>query len=87
MILNMERSYENYVQKVKKANETIAVLENELYHVRKRLQGNRNDNKLIEELIRVTLHMSSTVNELEHCQSVLDKRNNLIHRINESKYY
>ncbi|PWA04089.1 hypothetical protein [Flavobacterium psychrotolerans] len=83
----MERSYENYVQKVKNAKETIEVLENELYHIRKKLQSNRSNNELIQELITVTLNMSSTVNELEHCQSVLDKRNNLIHRINESKYY
>lgn len=83
----MERSYENYVQKVKKAKEIIGELENELYEVRKKLQNNRNDVSLLQELRRTTLNMSSTVNELEYYQSVLDKRNYLISTINENKYY
>jgi hypothetical protein len=83
----MERSYENYVQKVKKAKEIIGDLENELFEVRKKLQNNRNDVNLLQELRRTTLNMSSTVNELEYYQSVLDKRNYLISTINENKYY
>ena len=83
----MERSYENYVQKVKKAKEIIGNLENELFDVRKKLQNNRNDIELLQELRRTTLNMSSTVNELEYYQSVIDKRNYLISTINENKYY
>jgi len=68
----MENSCDRYVLQVKKAKETVAILENELHQIRLKLKNNPMDANFLRELKRVTLDMTITLNELEHSQSMLD---------------
>lgn len=68
----MENPCDRYVLQVKKAKETVAVLENELHQIRLKLKNNATNADLLRELKRITLDMTITLNELEHSQSMLD---------------
>lgn len=68
----MENSCDRYVLQVKKAKETVGVLEAELHQIRLKLRNAPTDATLLRELKRITLDMTITLNELEHSQSMFD---------------
>lgn len=69
----MKLSRQDYLQQISKAKETIAILENELHQIRLKLQKSPNNAIHLQELKRINLDMTITLNELEHSQSFLDK--------------
>jgi len=68
----MENSCDRYVLQVKKAKETVGVLENELHQIRLKLKTAPTSAEYLRELKRITLDMTITLNELEHSQGLLD---------------
>ena len=69
----MELSHQDYLHQVKKAKETVGILEHELHQVRLKLQKSPNSAMHLQELKKVNLDLTITLNELEHSQSFLDK--------------
>ena len=69
----MELPCEKYQQQVKKAKETVGILENELHQIRLKLKNAPTDAAFLKELKRITLDMTITLNELEHSQNLLDE--------------
>lgn len=59
---------QEYELQIRKARETIMVLETKLIHVRQKLERDPEDALLARELKQITLDMTITVNELEHAQ-------------------
>lgn len=57
---------------IKKAHETIGLLEEKLNHIQLKLQDNPDDAVFRRELKQITLDMTITLNELEHAQSELE---------------
>ena len=68
----MENSCDRYVLQVKKAKETVGILEGELHQIRLKLKTAPTNADFLRELKRITLDMTITLNELEHSQSMLD---------------
>lgn len=68
----MEDSCQLYEQQVKKAKETIDILENKLQEVRLKLEQT-NNYEYLKQLRLLTLDMTITLNELEHSQFNLDQ--------------
>ena len=69
----MENVCDRYALEVKKAKETVAMLESELYEIRIKLRDEPNHSGYLQELKKITLDMTITVNELEHSQSRYDE--------------
>jgi len=68
----MENSCDKYVLQIKKAKETVGILEGELHQIRLKLKSAPMNADFLRELKRITLDMTITLNELEHSQSMLD---------------
>jgi len=68
----MENPCNKYILQVKKAKETVGILEDELYQIRLKLRNNPTSADFLKELKRITLDMTITLNEIEHSQSLLD---------------
>lgn len=68
----MKMPYQEYEMQIKKAYETISLLEEKLNHVQLKLQKSPDDAIFRRELKQITLDMTITLNELEHAQSVLE---------------
>ena len=68
----MDNSCQLYEQQVKKAKETIAILETKLEELTLNLEKT-NSSFVLQELRKTTLDMTITQNELEHSQFNLDK--------------
>lgn len=63
----MNDSCQFYEQQVKKAKETVGILEDKLNEIRLKIQkSNRAED--LQQLRKITLDMTITLNELEHCQ-------------------
>lgn len=69
----MENVCHKYVLQVVKAKEMLGTLEAELHDVRNRLKINPTHSGYLKELKKITLDMTITLNELEHCQYMLDE--------------
>lgn len=67
----MNDSCQLYSDQVKKAKETIALLENQLHEIRLKIQKD-NKAEYYQELRQLTLDMTITLNELEHSQDNLE---------------
>jgi hypothetical protein len=67
----MKENHQLYAQQVQKAKETIALLENETQQIQQKLQKNPNSAVYLQELKRISLDMTITLNELEHSESAL----------------
>ena len=68
----MNDSCQIYEQQVNKAKETVAILEDKLHEIRLKIQK-KNRAEDLQELRKITLDMTITLNELEHCQYKLDQ--------------
>lgn len=68
----MNDSCHIYQQQVNKAKETIGILEDKLHEIRLKIQKNNRAEDL-QELRKITLDMTITLNELEHCQDNLER--------------
>lgn len=68
----MNDSCQMYVDQIKKAKETVEMLENQLHEIRLQIQKN-NDANDYQMLRKLTLDMTITLNELEHSQFNLDQ--------------
>lgn len=68
----MENVCHKYMLQIQKVRETIDYLENELDRIRKKLKDSPNHSDSLRELKQRTLDMTITLNELEHCQSMLE---------------
>jgi len=68
----MNDSCQIYEQQVNKAKETVAILEDKLHEIRLKIQK-KNRAEDLQELRKITLDMTITLNELEHCQYNLEK--------------
>ena len=68
----MNDSCQIYEQQVSKAKETVAILEDKLHEVRLKIQKS-NKAEYLQELRKITLDMTITLNELEHCQYNLEQ--------------
>ena len=64
---------EIYQQEIRKAKQTIGVLENELHLIRLKLQKNPTSAIFMQELKNIMIDMTITLNELEHAQYSLEK--------------
>lgn len=62
-------SCQEYELQIKKARETITLLEARLEKVRSKLERSPEDATFRRELKQVTLDMTITLNELEHAES------------------
>jgi len=82
----MKDNCQQYKQEIEKAKETIGLLEGELHEIRLKLKNSPNNAILMQEMKRVTLDMTITLNELEHSQNSLDRCMMEYSRIDESKY-
>jgi len=83
----MKNNCQQYKQEIEKAKETIGLLESELHEIRLKLKNSPNNAIFMQEMKRVTLDMTITLNELEHSQNSLDRCMMMEHnRIDESKY-
>lgn len=69
----MENECYKYVLQVVKAKETLGVLESDLHDIRLKLKNNPTHAGHLKELKKITLDMTITLNELEHCQYMLDE--------------
>jgi len=69
----MENVCHKYVLQVIKAKETMGMLEEELHDIRLKLKTNPTHAGYLKELKKITLDMTITLNELEHCQYMLDE--------------
>lgn len=69
----MENACHKYVLQVVKAKETLGILEGDLHNIRIKLKSNPTDAGHLKELKKITLDMTITLNELEHCQYMLDE--------------
>jgi hypothetical protein len=65
----MENVCYKYALQVIKAKETMGTLEAELHEIRLRLRNEPTHSGYLKELKKITLDMTITLNELEHCQS------------------
>ncbi len=83
----MDHTYDKYMEQATKAKEIVVLLENELYHLRITLEGQPNNTNIHQEIRRKMLDLTITNNELEHCQSVIERRMSQIKKIDENKYY
>jgi hypothetical protein len=73
-ILNaMEEICQKYKQQVNKAKETVALIEDEMYQIRLKLQKDPNNAVYLQELKNTTLDMTITLNELEHSQNAFEQ--------------
>jgi len=68
----MENACHRYVLQVMKAKETMGMLEAELHEIRLNLRNNPTHSGHLKDLKKITLDMTITLNELEHCQSMLE---------------
>ena len=68
----MNDSCKLYSDQVKKAKETVALLENQLHEIRLKIQKD-NKAEYYQELRQLTLDMTITLNELEHSQYNLEQ--------------
>lgn len=69
----MENVCHKYVLQVVKAKEMLGTLEEELHDIRLKLKTNPAHADHLKELKKITLDMTITLNELEHCQYKLDE--------------
>ncbi len=69
----MENVCDKYVQQLNKAKETMGILEGELHDIRLKLKNEPTHANYLKELKKITLEMTITLNELEHCQYRLDE--------------
>jgi hypothetical protein len=69
----MEDQCSKYKQKVSKVKETVAMLEEELYQIRLKLQKDPNNAAYLQKLKNTTLDMTITLNELEDCQNAFEE--------------
>ena len=58
---------------MQKAKETASRLESELHEIRLKLRNQPTHSGYLKELKKITLDMTITLNELEHCQFRLDE--------------
>lgn len=82
----MKESCNQYKQQVTKAKETVGILENELHEIRLKLQKSPMNATLLQELKKITLDMTITLNELEHSQSAFEQCMHEQSHVDESKY-
>ena len=78
----MNDSCQIYEQQVNKAKETVAILEDKLHEIRLKIQK-KNRAEDLQELRKITLDMTITLNELEHCQYNLEKCIKQIKKVKE----
>jgi len=83
----MDHTYDKYMEQATKAKEIVVLLENELHYLRMTLEGQPNNANVHQEIRRKMLDLTITNNELEHCQSVIERRMSQIRKIDENKYY
>lgn len=69
----MENICQRYLLELQKVKETAALLESELDGLKLKLRANPIHSGYLKDLKRVSLDMTITLNELEHCQSKLDE--------------
>lgn len=69
----MENICHSFAIQVLKTKEILATLENDLHHVRQKLNDNPNHAGHLKALKNITLDITITMNELEHCESKLDE--------------
>ena len=79
----MNDSCKLYSDQVKKAKETVALLENQLHEIRLKIQKD-NKAEYYQELRQLTLDMTITLNELEHSQYNLDQCMNQNKKVKEN---
>lgn len=63
-----------YLSHKKKAKETIVILEKKLLQIQTWLKKSPDNSVYLRELKKTNLDLTITINELEHVQSVLDKK-------------
>lgn len=69
----MKDHRQQYLQEISKAKETVGILESELHEIRLKLQKMPMDAVLMQDLKKVTLDMTITLNELEHSQTAYER--------------
>lgn len=74
----MNDFYPKYEQKAIEAKKKVTVLENELLEVRNKLNSDKYNINLIQELKRINTRMSKAIYELKHSQLVLEKPNSVL---------
>lgn len=74
----MDDACQIYEQEIKKAKEKIGILKNELSEVKNKLKINRKNSELLHEFKKISIKISKATYELEHNQSILKIRNELI---------
>ena len=80
----MDDSFQIYEQKIKKAAEKIGILKGELSQVKDKLKANRKNSELLHEFKRISIKITKATYELEHNQSILKIRNELINSNDKS---
>ncbi|RZJ66155.1 MAG: hypothetical protein EOO50_10845 [Flavobacterium sp.] len=65
----MKMPCQEYELQIRKARETIGLLEDKLQKVRQKLEKSPEDATFRRELKQITLDMTITMNELEHAKS------------------
>ncbi|HMI06088.1 MAG TPA: hypothetical protein VK528_00975 [Flavobacterium sp.] len=68
----MENACHQYLLQIQKAKDMLVVLEAEMHNVKTHLKSKPDDAYHMRELKQITLDMTITLNELEHCQSMFD---------------
>jgi len=69
----MELPPTEYEVQLKAAKQTITLLEDRLYAVKRNLEKDPNNTAFHRELKNLTLDMTITINELEHAESALER--------------
>jgi hypothetical protein len=69
----MENICHSFALQVIKTKATLATLENDLHNIRQKLNDNPNHAGHLKVLKNITLDITITMNELEHCESKLDE--------------
>lgn len=74
----MDDACQIYEQKIKKAKEKVGLLKSELSEVKSKLKVNRKNLELLHEFKKISIKISKATYELEHNQSILKIRSELI---------
>lgn len=70
----MDDSKNKFRELIKKAKNTVGILEEQLYQVRLKLQKNPNDEAYLLELKKITLDMTHVLSELDKYQHYIEKK-------------
>lgn len=68
-----KESCQHYQQQVNKAKETVEMLERELELLNSKLEKDPVNSDLLRDLRKLNLDMTISLNELEHCEYILER--------------